>query len=118
MHTFILIFYFNHLAESALLCGQTVSDAIHNQVAIKLLESGARFTKVRTKEFCSTNSLSLCLNYRSNEFVALTNLCETGPWSFDLTYSILCIPDFYILTGFVFIYFLFRELFVISTQSN
>ena len=39
--------------------------------------SGARFTKVRTNEFCSTNSLSL--NYRSNEFVALTNLCETGP---------------------------------------
>ena len=23
------------------------------------------------------------LNYRSNEFVALTNLCETGPWSPD-----------------------------------
>ena len=59
MHTFIHIFYFNHLGESALLCGQTVPEAIHNQVAIKLLES--------------------CL----------------------LTYM-LCIPVFYILTGFVF----------------
>ena len=26
------------------------------------------------------------LNYRSKEFVALTNLYETGPWSFDLRY--------------------------------
>ena len=40
MHTFIHIFYFNHLGESALLCGQTVPEAIHNQAAIKLLESG------------------------------------------------------------------------------
>ena len=40
MHTFIHIFYFNHLGESALLCGQTVPEAIHNQVAIKLLVSG------------------------------------------------------------------------------
>ena len=40
MHTFIHIFYFNHLGESALLCGQTVPEAIHNQVAIKLLKSG------------------------------------------------------------------------------
>ena len=40
MHTFIRIFYFNHLGESALLCGQTVPEAIHNQVAIKLLKSG------------------------------------------------------------------------------
>ena len=39
MHTFIQIFYFNHLGESALLCGQTVPEAIHNQVAIKLLKS-------------------------------------------------------------------------------
>ena len=29
-----------HLGESALLCGQTVPEAIHNQVAIKLLKSG------------------------------------------------------------------------------
>ena len=40
MHAFILIFYFNHLGESVLLCGQTVPEAVHNQVAIKLLESG------------------------------------------------------------------------------
>ena len=36
MLTFIHIFYFYHLGESALLCGQTVPEAIHNQVAIKL----------------------------------------------------------------------------------
>ena len=40
MHTFIHIFYFNHLGESAMLCGQTVPEAIHNQVAIKLMKSG------------------------------------------------------------------------------
>ena len=34
------LFLFNHLGESALLCGQTVPEAIHNQVAIKLLKSG------------------------------------------------------------------------------
>ena len=39
MHTFIHIFYFNDLGESALLCGQTVPEAIHNQVAIKFLKS-------------------------------------------------------------------------------
>ena len=40
MHTFKHIFYFNHLVESALLCGQTVPEVIRNQVAIKLLKSG------------------------------------------------------------------------------
>ena len=40
MHTFIHIFYSNNLGELALLCGQTVPEAIHNQVAIKLLKSG------------------------------------------------------------------------------
>ena len=35
MHTFIHIFYFNHLGESALLCRQTVPEANHSQVAIK-----------------------------------------------------------------------------------
>ena len=40
MHTFIHIFLFNHLGESALLCGQTVPEAIHNKVTIKLLKSG------------------------------------------------------------------------------
>ena len=30
------------------------------------------------------------LNYRSNEFVALTNLCETGPWTlYDQTILLL-----------------------------
>ena len=37
IYTYIL---FNHLGESALLCGQFVPEAIHNQVAIKLLKSG------------------------------------------------------------------------------
>ena len=69
MHTFIHIFYFNHLGESALLCGQTVPEAIHNQVAIKLLKSGL------------------------------------------LTWRIICCVYlfFYILAGFEFKYFLFRD---------
>ena len=70
MHTFIHIFYFNHLGESALLCGQTVPEAIHNQVAI-----------IKASEV----------------------------WSFDLTYNMLCMPVFTILTGFEFKYFLFRD---------
>ena len=40
MHTFKHIFYFNHLRESARLCGQFVPEAIHNQASSKLLESG------------------------------------------------------------------------------
>ena len=39
-YIYTYIFLFNHLGESALLCGQTVPEAIHNQVAIKLLKSG------------------------------------------------------------------------------
>ena len=44
MHTYNAYIYtyilFNHFGESALLCGQFVPEAIHNQVAIKLLGYG------------------------------------------------------------------------------
>ena len=40
MHTFIHIFYFHHLGKWRCCVDRTVPEAIHNQVAIKLLVSG------------------------------------------------------------------------------
>ena len=54
-------------------------DGYQPYIATLSASPGARFTIVRTSDFCSTNSFEPVLKYGSNEFVALTNLCETGP---------------------------------------
>ena len=42
------------------------------------------FHKSSYKRYLLNEVVEHVLNYVSNEFVALTNLCETGPWNLEL----------------------------------
>ena len=46
----------------------------------KLATAWGPFLKSSYERFLLYEFVERVLNYRSNEFVALTNLCETGPW--------------------------------------
>ena len=52
-------------------------------VEIYIIKHWGPFHKSSYERFLLYEFVKPVLNYRSNEFVALTNLCETGPWSFQ-----------------------------------
>ena len=49
----------------------------------KIKQTWGPFHKGSYERFLFYEFVEPVLNYRSNEFVALTNLCETGPWTHD-----------------------------------